>query len=517
MWAKQSTAATVIIGPVLDSTGAEYASAVIGDLSISKNGGTLTALASAATLTLIANGQYTLVLTTANVDTLGRAQITCNKSTYQVPSIELMVLPATVYDAIVTNAVNATGGLVGATAAITTMAGVIATATNITAGTITTVTNLTNAPTSGDLTATMKSSVTTAVPTVASIQSGLSTLTQTQVTGGAYAINNASFAFNAGLDFTTTQKAATLARVTLVDTTTANTDMRGTNSAALAATALSTTQWTNTLATNIGTTNTTVAIGIDATISSRLASASYTAPSNLTAAQIATGVWQDATAGDFTTASSVGKSLYNAFTAGTSVFTVAALANAPSGGGGGDPWATVEPGSYIAGTFGYLLSTQIADKTDLIGNASAITSLLAAAVLEPGTITSFPETLTIGDSYTTANGRSIQIPIVDTDGTPISVTGTLYFADATATFTIKRNGETDTSRTISGTATFTDPPGTGTGDEAPYATIELLPSETIKGLIGYKYSGVLTFTWTGTGSDEDEVMSFETDTILFDN
>ena len=184
MWAKQSTAATVIIGPVLDSTGAEYASAVIGDLSISKNGGTLTALASAATLTLIANGQYTLVLTTANVDTLGRAQITCNKSTYQVPSIELMVLPATVYDAIVTNAVNATGGLVGATAAITTMAGVIATATNITAGTITTVTNLTNAPTSGDLTATMKASVTAAVPTVASIQSGLATPTNiTAITG----------------------------------------------------------------------------------------------------------------------------------------------------------------------------------------------------------------------------------------------------------------------------------------------------------------------------------------------
>ena len=133
MWAKQSTAATVIIGPVLDSTGAEYASAVIGDLSISKNGGTLTALASAATLTLIANGQYTLVLTTGNVDTLGRAQITCNKSTYQMPSIELMVLPSTVFDALVTNAVNATGGLVGATATITTMAGVIATTTNITA------------------------------------------------------------------------------------------------------------------------------------------------------------------------------------------------------------------------------------------------------------------------------------------------------------------------------------------------------------------------------------------------
>ena len=49
---------------------------------------------------------------------------------------------------------------------------------------------------------------------------GTSTLTQAQVTGGAYALNHASFAFNAALDFTTTQKAATLARVTLVDTTT---------------------------------------------------------------------------------------------------------------------------------------------------------------------------------------------------------------------------------------------------------------------------------------------------------
>ena len=66
------------------------------------------------------------------------------------------------------------------------------------------------------------------------ILDGTSTLTQAQVTGGAYALNHASFAFNAALDFTTTQKAATLARVTLVDTTTTNTDMRGTDSAATA-------------------------------------------------------------------------------------------------------------------------------------------------------------------------------------------------------------------------------------------------------------------------------------------
>ena len=101
MWVKQSTAATLIVGPILDSTGAEYTSAVIGDLSISKNGGTLTALAAAATLTHIANGQYTLVMTTGNLDTLGRLQITCNKSTYQMPPIGLNIVPAMVFDSLV--------------------------------------------------------------------------------------------------------------------------------------------------------------------------------------------------------------------------------------------------------------------------------------------------------------------------------------------------------------------------------------------------------------------------------
>ena len=101
MWAKQSIAATLIVGPILDSTGAEYTSAVIGDLSISKNGGTLTALAAAATLTHIANGQYTLVMTTGNLDTLGRLQITCNKSTYQMPPVGLNIVPAVVFDSLV--------------------------------------------------------------------------------------------------------------------------------------------------------------------------------------------------------------------------------------------------------------------------------------------------------------------------------------------------------------------------------------------------------------------------------
>lgn len=57
----------------------------------------------------------------------------------------------------------------------------VASPTNITAGTITTVTNLTNAPTSGDLTATMKTSVTTAAtaatPIAASVTGAVGSVT----------------------------------------------------------------------------------------------------------------------------------------------------------------------------------------------------------------------------------------------------------------------------------------------------------------------------------------------------
>ena len=56
----------------------------------------------------------------------------------------------------------------------------------------------------------------------------------------------------------------------------------GLTSLAPASTALSTAQWTNTLATNIGTTNTTVATNLDATITSRMAT--YTQPTGFLAA-----------------------------------------------------------------------------------------------------------------------------------------------------------------------------------------------------------------------------------------
>ncbi len=145
---KQSTAFTAIVGPVLDSDGVEYTGAVIGDLSISKNG-TEAAMAAAATLTHVSNGYYTLVGTTGNSDTLGRVTIRCNKSTYQMPVMHYEVLASTAFDVLVTN-------------------GTIASTTNITAGTITTVDTLTtytgNTVQTGDAYAALTSAVADSVP-----------------------------------------------------------------------------------------------------------------------------------------------------------------------------------------------------------------------------------------------------------------------------------------------------------------------------------------------------------------
>ena len=88
----------------------------------------------------------------------------------------------------------------------------LATPTNITAGTITTVTNLTNAATSGDLTSTMKASVTAAVPSVVSIQSGLAT--PTNITAGTITtVTNLTNAPTSG-DLTQTMKTSVAAAVT---------------------------------------------------------------------------------------------------------------------------------------------------------------------------------------------------------------------------------------------------------------------------------------------------------------
>lgn len=99
---KQSTAASRMIGPILDSAGAVYTGAVIGDLNITKNG-TTAAMAAAATLVHDHNGHYVLTFTTGNTDTLGSLTVTCNKSTYAMTAFRWTVLRPAVFEAMFTN------------------------------------------------------------------------------------------------------------------------------------------------------------------------------------------------------------------------------------------------------------------------------------------------------------------------------------------------------------------------------------------------------------------------------
>lgn len=245
---------------------------------------------------------------------------------------------------------------------------------------------------------------------------GTSTLTQTQVTGGAYALNSASFAFNAALDFTTAQKAATLARVTLVDTLTTytgNTPQTGDSfarigatgsgltSLAPSATALSTAVWTNTLATNLGTTNTTVAGNLDATVSSRasttVAPSWYTAPGTVpTAAEVATAVWQDATAGDFTAAGSIGKSLYTAGNApgaasglslvGSAMTLTSAYDPAKTAAQAATALSTAQWTNALATNLGTLAGHDPGSTLASAANVAAVPAATATAVLAAGDV-----------------------------------------------------------------------------------------------------------------------------------
>jgi hypothetical protein len=124
---KQSTAATIVVGPVLDASGAAVTTAVVGDFRLAKNG--TTATLSGATVTHDANGYYTIALTTTNTDTVGRLVVYSGNTAQSMATHHWTVLLASVFDAIQANATNATGGLVTATAAVTAMAGAISTLT----------------------------------------------------------------------------------------------------------------------------------------------------------------------------------------------------------------------------------------------------------------------------------------------------------------------------------------------------------------------------------------------------
>lgn len=138
----------------------------------------------------------------------------------------------------------------------------LATPTNITAGVITTVTNLTNAPTAGDLTATMKTSVTTAATAA--------TPTAAAVTGAVGSVTGAVGSVTAGVTVTT------------------NNDKTGYGLSSAAVQAV----WdalTSAL-TTVGSIGKWIVDKLDIAVSTRLATAGYTAPLDAAGTRTAVGL-----------------------------------------------------------------------------------------------------------------------------------------------------------------------------------------------------------------------------------
>jgi len=154
IYLRQSTASQEVpLGYFVDSTDGNTEETALSiantDIKVWKTGATTLASKNSGGATHIANGIYYAVMDATDTDTIGPLKVFVHVAGALTVVLECCVLDEAVYDV-----------MFGTTAP--------ATATNITAGTITTVTNLTNAPTVGDLTATMKASVNTEADTALS-------------------------------------------------------------------------------------------------------------------------------------------------------------------------------------------------------------------------------------------------------------------------------------------------------------------------------------------------------------
>lgn len=115
IFAKQSTAIIVTVGPVLDASGVAVTDGIIGDFKGSKNGGAPAALNASATLTHRHTGFYSLSLTATDVNTVGTLEIVIDDTVNACPMKEITVLEEVIYDALFAGSANAFTGAAGST------------------------------------------------------------------------------------------------------------------------------------------------------------------------------------------------------------------------------------------------------------------------------------------------------------------------------------------------------------------------------------------------------------------
>lgn len=102
---KQSTACTIPLGPFVDSTDGVTAKTGLtisqADIRLSKNGAAFAQTNNAAGATHMENGNYSIPLNTTDTNTLGHLRVHVNESGALPVWLDLMVVPAVVYDSIV--------------------------------------------------------------------------------------------------------------------------------------------------------------------------------------------------------------------------------------------------------------------------------------------------------------------------------------------------------------------------------------------------------------------------------
>lgn len=100
VFAKQSTAKTFLVGPILDSDGAAKTDEVVASIKVTKNG-TVGAADGDSTLTHDHTGHYKYYTDGGDVDTLGEVEFSLNSGTNAMAPVRFNVLPANAYDSLV--------------------------------------------------------------------------------------------------------------------------------------------------------------------------------------------------------------------------------------------------------------------------------------------------------------------------------------------------------------------------------------------------------------------------------
>jgi hypothetical protein len=314
--AKQSTAKSFLLGPVLDSTGAAVTTEVVGNIKVTKNG-TVGAPNGSSTLTHNHTGHYVYAANTGDIDTLGEVEFSLNDGTNAMAPIKFQVVPADSYDKFVTAFGIATP------TNITAASGVALASSQhviVDSGTVTTLTNLPAVPTNWLTAAGI------AADAIAEIQTGLAT--PTNITAGT--ITTVTNLTNAPADMalnSTVAKETTLTNIKGATFDTATDSLEAIRNRGDAA-------WVT--ATGFSTLD---APGVRTAVGLAAANLDTQLDAIPTASAIADQVWDEILSGH----AGVGS-------AG------AALSAA---GGSGDPWSTALPGAYGAGTAGKIIGDNI--------------------------------------------------------------------------------------------------------------------------------------------------------------